>query len=68
MKKLTLSLDSLRVESYSTEKMPDEHGTVLANSLPTLPFCTRHGCVSSECPTVPCTKPEYFCLPPIDGS
>jgi hypothetical protein len=68
MKKLTLSLDSLRVQSYDIEAPAGENGTVLANSLPTLPFCTRFGCVSSECPTVPCTKPEYFCLPPIDGS
>jgi hypothetical protein len=68
MKKLTLSLDQLKVESYATDGAPSEGGTVVGNSLPTLPFCTRHGCVSSECETVPCTLPQYFCLTDLDES
>ncbi|HEU0054045.1 MAG TPA: hypothetical protein VFQ39_12755 [Longimicrobium sp.] len=67
MKKLKLSLDALKVESYETEKDSKDGGTVVGNSLPTLPFCTRFGCVSSECPSVPCTLPQYFCIPEIDA-
>lgn len=67
MKKLTLALDALKVESYETEGAPKERGTVVGNSLPTLPWCTRQGCVSSECPSVPCTLPQYWCIPDLDG-
>ena len=61
MKKLALKLDELAVESYATEETPRERGTVEGASLPTLPLCTRYGCVSSECPTVPCTLAQYEC-------
>jgi hypothetical protein len=61
MKKLTLDLDELQVSSYATDDTRGEGGTVQAASLPTLPLCTRFGCVSSACPSVPCTKPEYLC-------
>lgn len=65
MSKLTLSLDDLNVESYVTDDAPSARGTVFGESLPTLPLCTRYGCVSSECETVPCTLPQYFC--PIEA-
>ncbi|HEU4451863.1 MAG TPA: hypothetical protein VFR81_02350 [Longimicrobium sp.] len=65
MRKLTLSLDQLEVESYATDAGSADGGTVVGNSLPTLPFCTRFGCVSSECETVPCTLPQYFCPIPL---
>jgi hypothetical protein len=61
MKKLALELDTLKVESFETQEVSGERGTVHGNSLPTLPLCTRFGCVSGYCPSVPCTKPEYFC-------
>ncbi|HYH82538.1 MAG TPA: hypothetical protein VEX86_22295 [Longimicrobium sp.] len=61
MKKLSLSLSELWVESYAIESAPAGSGTVEGASLPTLPLCTRYGCVSSECPSVPCTLPQYFC-------
>jgi hypothetical protein len=61
MKKLSLDVAELQVESYATQEVPTMRGTVEAASLPTLPLCTRYGCVSSYCPSVPCTKPEYFC-------
>jgi hypothetical protein len=70
MKKLRLDLNELRLETFTTEEPLPGQGTVLGNSLPTLPFCTRFGCESSDCPSVPCTLPEYFCpipLPP-EGS
>ena len=60
MKKLSLDLAGLKVESYTTQEASLERGTVDAASLPTLPFCTRYGCVSGYCPSVPCTPP-YFC-------
>jgi hypothetical protein len=68
MRKLTLSLEQLKVESYTTEAGSADEGTVVGNSLPTLPLCTRHGCVSSECETVPCTRPEYMCPIPLTES
>lgn len=52
MKKLALNMDDLQVESYATEVPSEERGTVLGNSLPTLPLCTRYGCVSGYCETV----------------
>ena len=58
MAKLTLDLDGLAVQSFTAGASPLDGG---ADSLPTLPLCTRYGCVSSECETVPCTKPEYMC-------
>ena len=61
MKKLSLSVTELKVESYATEEVPAERGTVEGASLPTFPLCTRYGCVSSECPTVPCTYEIYNC-------
>jgi hypothetical protein len=51
MKKLALSMDDLKVESYATEVPSEERGTVLGNSLPTLPLCTRHGCITGTCAT-----------------
>ena len=64
MKKMSLDLNELKVESYATEGVSAERGTVEGASLPTLPLCTRIGCVSSACPTVPCTLPQYFCPEP----
>jgi hypothetical protein len=61
MKKLTLDLTGLKVESYATDELPTARGTVDAASLPTLPLCTRYGCVSSYCPSVPCTLEQYTC-------
>ena len=55
MKKLTLKLDELSVQSYETEAPIDERGTVEAQSLPTAPLCTRSGCQSGYCNTVTCT-------------
>ena len=63
MKKLSLRVAELRVDSYATQDVPTERGTVDAASLPTLPLCTRYGCVSSYCPSVPCTLEQYTCLP-----
>ncbi len=68
MKKLALSLDQLKVESYEIDGVEGGRGTVAGNSLPTLPLCTRYGCVSSECETVPCTRPEYLCPVPLTES
>ena len=65
MKKLRLDLDELRLETFATEERLPEQGTVLGYSTPTIPFCTRYGCQSSECPSVPCTLPEYFCPIPL---
>lgn len=65
MKKLKLNLGELRVESYATEAALPAEGTVVGASLPTLPLCTRYGCQSSDCPSVPCTLPEYFCPVPL---
>ena len=54
MKKLTLNLDVLHVESFATGADSEERGTVHGNSLPTIPLCTRYGCVSAYCtPTCP---------------
>ena len=65
MKKLRLDLDKLRLETFSTEERLPEQGTVAGYSTPTIPFCTRYGCQSSECPSVPCTLPQYFCPIPL---
>lgn len=40
MKKLTLELDKLDVESFGTDDKAAELGTVEAASLPTRPLCT----------------------------
>ena len=60
-KKLGLQPDTLRVDSFETREAEGARGTVEGASLPTLPLCTRYGCVSSECPTVPCTYEIYTC-------
>ncbi len=40
MKKLTLDIDKLYVESFGTDEKASELGTVEAASLPTRPLCT----------------------------
>ncbi|HEU0013630.1 MAG TPA: pinensin family lanthipeptide [Longimicrobium sp.] len=57
MKKLTLDLDDLRVESFATDADPAERGTVHGNSLPTRPLCSRYCPPSTGCPgeTETCT-------------
>lgn len=50
MKKLTLRVEELEVESYLTEKEEEGvEGTVEAQSLPTNPLCTQGGCPTKTC-------------------
>jgi hypothetical protein len=56
MKKLSLNMDELRVESFSTDLAQAERGTVEANSLPTYPLCSGYsGCRTYRCETATCT-------------
>lgn len=61
MKKLTLAMDDLRVESFAIDADTALRGTVDANSLPTFPLCSKNGgCQSGQCETVTCTV-EWCC-------
>ncbi len=56
MKKLSLNMDQLRVESFSTDVAMEERGTVEGNSLPTYPLCSGYpGCRTYKCETATCT-------------
>ncbi len=56
MKKLSLNMDQLRVESFSTDAAMEERGTVEGNSLPTYPLCSGYpGCRTYKCETATCT-------------
>ncbi len=62
MKKLTLDLDSLRVESFDIEAPAREHGTVHAHAITefgdSCDFCgggsQKGSCVTCDVPTDPC--------------
>lgn len=48
MKKLTLKLDELRIESFDTAKVAGAEGTVMANMDPyTIRSCPQVGCYDS---------------------
>lgn len=55
MTKMRLELNDLLVESFTADAGPAARGTVDAQSLPTLPLCTRSGCQSGYCNTATCT-------------
>lgn len=56
MKKLSLNLNELRVETFATDNAGDERGTVEANSLPTYPLCSGYPyCKTYNCETHTCT-------------
>lgn len=57
MKKLSLNMDQLRVETFSTDAAMEERGTVDANSLPTYPLCSGGYpyCQTYKCNTATCT-------------
>lgn len=57
MKKLTLHLDELLVESFSTDAEPQGRGTVEGQSLPTRPLCSQYCPPTTGCPanTETCT-------------
>jgi len=48
MKKLYLDVDALSIESFATDRLPEERGTVAANAITqtanTCHLCTRYGC------------------------
>jgi len=58
MKKLSLNMDQLCVETFTTDAAMEERGTVEGNSLPTYPLCSAGGgtnCKSYNCNTATCT-------------
>ena len=57
MKKLTLAVDNLKVESFSTNAQLTERGTVQGYTLPTRPLCSQYCPPSTGCPgdTETCT-------------
>lgn len=58
MKKLTLNLNELKVDTFSTDKADADRGTVEGASLPTRPLCTGYPACNTNwgCPeTATCT-------------
>lgn len=49
MKKLSLELNDLRVESFATDAEMAERGTVHGESLPTRPLCSKYCAPSVYC-------------------
>jgi hypothetical protein len=52
MKKLNLKIEDLRIESFATDTMDGERGTVLGAQISAAGscFCTRHECVEPSQP------------------
>ena len=61
MKKLTLEVDDLRVESFETHAEMEERGTVHGESLPTRPLCSKYCPASMYCVNTETCTLEVCC-------
>jgi hypothetical protein len=61
MKKLTLEVDDLRVESFETHAEMEERGTVHGESLPTRPLCSKYCPPSAYCVATETCTLEVCC-------
>ena len=61
MKKLTLEVDDLRVESFETHAEMEERGTVHGESLPTRPLCSKYCPPSMYCVNTETCTLEVCC-------
>lgn len=61
MKKLTLNVDTLRVESFQAQEQEEKRGTVGANSHYTVPYHSQCDQTCDDCPTIYSCNMPWLC-------